>query len=109
MNESQSTLSNSAALHSPTHEEISRRAEEIWEQQGRPAGRDEEIWLEAERTLSASAPAAPRASGNSADPVTQPADPAPRMNAPASNARASSKATATPRMPSVRGTRAAGK
>jgi hypothetical protein len=36
-----------------THEEISARAQAIWEQQGRPYGRDEEIWLEAERQLGA--------------------------------------------------------
>jgi hypothetical protein len=34
-----------------THEEISRRAQELWEQYGRPTGRDEDIWLEAERQL----------------------------------------------------------
>lgn len=33
------------------HAEIARRARELWEQEGRPAGRDEEIWLEAERQL----------------------------------------------------------
>ena len=38
-----------------THEEISARAQALWEQQGRPHGRDEEIWLEAERQLGARA------------------------------------------------------
>ncbi|HEY0944238.1 MAG TPA: DUF2934 domain-containing protein [Opitutaceae bacterium] len=33
------------------HGEIARRARELWEQEGRPVGRDEEIWLEAERQL----------------------------------------------------------
>lgn len=33
------------------HAEIARRAKELWEQEGRPAGRDQEIWLEAERQL----------------------------------------------------------
>jgi len=61
MNETTST-----AHSAPTHEEISRRAQELWESYGRPVGRDEEIWLEAERNLRASAsvlksaPAAPR-------------------------------------------------
>ena len=34
-----------------SHEEVARRARELWEQYGRPAGRDEQIWLEAERQL----------------------------------------------------------
>jgi hypothetical protein len=40
-------------MHSPTHEEITRHAEEIWRHKGRPAGCDNEIWLEAERLLTA--------------------------------------------------------
>jgi hypothetical protein len=35
-----------AALRSK--EEIRTRAHELWEQHGRPAGRDEEFWLQAE-------------------------------------------------------------
>ncbi len=34
-----------------SHEEIAKRAREIWEQRGRPAGEDEKIWLEAEEQL----------------------------------------------------------
>jgi Protein of unknown function (DUF2934) len=34
-----------------SHEEISRRAEELWRQYGCPQGRDEEIWFEAEKQL----------------------------------------------------------
>jgi len=34
-----------------THEEISRRAREIWEREGRPEGRDMEHWLQAETEL----------------------------------------------------------
>lgn len=34
-----------------THEEIARRARALWEQYGQPSGRDEQIWLEAERQL----------------------------------------------------------
>jgi len=37
--------------HSPTHEEIAQRAQEIWQRYGSPGGRDTEIWLEAERQL----------------------------------------------------------
>lgn len=34
-----------------THEEISKRAKEIWEREGRPEGRDKEHWLAAEAEL----------------------------------------------------------
>ncbi len=37
----------------PTHEEIARRAREIYERSGRVPGRDLENWLEAEAQLSA--------------------------------------------------------
>lgn len=33
------------------HEAVSRQAEKLWERYGRPQGRDEEIWLEAERQV----------------------------------------------------------
>jgi Protein of unknown function (DUF2934) len=36
----------------PSHEAITKRAEALWLQKGRPEGRDEQIWLEAERQLS---------------------------------------------------------
>lgn len=36
---------------SVSREDISQRARELWEGYGRPAGRDQEIWLEAERQL----------------------------------------------------------
>ena len=51
MNENTSTVSNSNRL---SHDNISRKAKELWESYGRPEGRDEEIWFEAERSLSAS-------------------------------------------------------
>jgi hypothetical protein len=35
----------------PGHPEIARLAAQLWEKRGRPANRDEEIWLEAERQL----------------------------------------------------------
>ncbi|HWA10078.1 MAG TPA: DUF2934 domain-containing protein [Opitutaceae bacterium] len=35
----------------PTHEQIARRAQQIWLDRGSPWGRDDEIWLEAERQL----------------------------------------------------------
>lgn len=34
-----------------THDEIAQRAHELYVQAGRPAGRDTEFWLEAERQL----------------------------------------------------------
>jgi hypothetical protein len=33
------------------HEDISKRAREIWEREGRPEGRDKEHWLQAEAEL----------------------------------------------------------
>lgn len=35
----------------PSREQISLRAELLWKAQGSPSGRDDEIWLEAERQL----------------------------------------------------------
>lgn len=37
------------ALARPDENEIRKRAREIWEENGRPAGRDLEFWLQAER------------------------------------------------------------
>jgi hypothetical protein len=37
------------ALARPNEDRIRRRAREIWEENGRPAGRDEEFWFQAER------------------------------------------------------------
>jgi hypothetical protein len=37
------------ALARPTKNRIRRRAHEIWEENGRPSGRDEEFWFQAER------------------------------------------------------------
>ena len=34
-----------------TRQEITARARELWEQNGRPAGRDREYWLQAESEL----------------------------------------------------------
>jgi len=35
----------------PSHDEISSAAFSLWEQAGKPAGRDEEFWLAAERMI----------------------------------------------------------
>lgn len=40
-----------ATAPTPTNEAIAERARQIWEKEGRPSGRDLEIWLEAERQL----------------------------------------------------------
>jgi hypothetical protein len=37
--------------HSPSHEEISRRAHELWEEAGRGDGNDAAHWHQAEREL----------------------------------------------------------
>jgi hypothetical protein len=43
--------SRQAARSAPTHEEISRRAAELWRRRGCPESSDETIWLEAEMEL----------------------------------------------------------
>jgi Protein of unknown function (DUF2934) len=35
----------------PTEDQIRQRAQEIWEENHRPDGRDEEIWYQAEKEL----------------------------------------------------------
>lgn len=94
MNETTSTLTN---FRQPSHEEISSKAREIWESYGRPAGRDEEIWLEAERQLQ---PAQAAQNAPAAATETAPGSPPPV----ASTARAMPRgsATATPRAPRKR-------
>ena len=42
-----------------THEQISRRAEQLWRERNQPAGQDEAIWLEAESQLKAEAESRP--------------------------------------------------
>ena len=42
-----------------SHEEIARRAEQIWIVRGRPSGHDTAIWLEAEGELTVAPPEAP--------------------------------------------------
>jgi len=39
-------------MNTPTREEVSRRASQLWVDYGRPAGRDVEIWVEAEKQVS---------------------------------------------------------
>lgn len=42
-------------MNSPTHEEISHRAHQLWREYGQPAGCDTDIWHTAERQLTAKA------------------------------------------------------
>jgi hypothetical protein len=69
----------SETVNRPSEDEISRRALEIWEQEGRPEGRALEHWLRAQSELSrrseqirAKSPAEP--TGNKSTPI--PATPA---------------------------------
>jgi hypothetical protein len=50
MNFIPTTKANSADL-APSHAEIEQCARELWTNSGRPAGIDDEVWLEAERRL----------------------------------------------------------
>jgi hypothetical protein len=87
--------------HAPTHEDVARRAYELWEAWGNPDGHDVEIWLMAERQLLT--PTAPdnspsetdgRGNGNTQESRT-PADPqAEELKNPA----------ARPTYPNIRGT-----
>ena len=57
------------------HEEIARRAEQLWRERSCPAGSDEQIWLEAESQLKAEAESRP-VSGTASRPyVDEPAKP----------------------------------
>src|SRR3954464_7705121 len=38
-----------SALAKPSENRVRRRAREIWEENGRPSGRDQEFWFQAER------------------------------------------------------------
>ena len=45
------TPSSSSRREKPSHQEIAERARALWNGYGCPSGRDEQIWLEAERQL----------------------------------------------------------
>lgn len=42
-------------MSTPTHDDIAQRARQLWREHGSPAGRDDELWLMAERQLLAKA------------------------------------------------------
>lgn len=50
------TENNEGIRAAATHEEIARRAYELWEQSGHDEGNDRNHWLEAERQLRGCAP-----------------------------------------------------
>lgn len=51
MNEPTPSASSAGQKRAPSPEDIARRAAKLWENYGRPSGRDVEIWLEAEESL----------------------------------------------------------
>lgn len=57
--------------YTPTHEQIARRAYEIFIERGQPDGQDLAHWLEAERQLRASSQQRPAAQAAQAAPATQ--------------------------------------
>lgn len=107
------TLSeNSTVGTQPSHEQITRRAQELWEQYGRPSGRDEEIWYEAERALkSASSDTQSTATAEpmaSVPPTT--VTPTPKSSATATPKTAqSSRATAAAKIPTLRASKNGGR
>jgi DUF2934 family protein len=44
-------IQRACALARPDEANIRKRAREIWKESGRPAGRDEEFWFQAEREI----------------------------------------------------------
>lgn len=85
------TMNLSATLHpasdtrTPSPDEIAQCAREIWTESGQPQGRDDVIWLEAERRLIAARRAAPPAAESTSSASRQRPRPAARPpSAPAS-------------------------
>ena len=57
------------------HEEIARRAKQLWQDRNQPSGKDEAIWLEAESQLQGEAESRPVAGTESRPYVDEPAKP----------------------------------
>ena len=51
MNESTTNISPINTANVPLRETITQRAYQIWQQAGKPNGRDEEFWLKAEKEI----------------------------------------------------------
>jgi hypothetical protein len=76
-----------------SHEEIARRAKQIWQERNQPSGSDEAIWLEAESQLKAEAESRPIAGTESRPYVDDPAKPV----RPQTRSRDPAEAAAPPR------------
>jgi hypothetical protein len=87
----------------PTHENISRRAQELWEQYGRPSGRDEDIWLEAERQLRAPTSPSPSAATTPAERLDDGTIAPAMKSATAPSASAPTTISSTPKPPRAGG------
>jgi hypothetical protein len=103
------TLQSSLASDTqPDHDTISRHAQDLWEKYGRPTGRDEEIWLEAERALktpdATPTPSSPSSAAMAAAPTSAPAS---KAGAPKNSQ--SSRATAAAKIPALKASRATGR
>lgn len=57
------------------HEEIARRAEQLWHERGQPTGSDDAIWLQAESELQGKAESRPVAGTESRPYVDEPGKP----------------------------------
>lgn len=102
MNENSSSQSStSAPHHGLTAEAISRRAYELWEQEGRPESRDLHHWLRAEQQLLAEQNRGSAANANSS------AARAPSMDQPLQSPRASAAAPGAKAAPPKRSAPAA--
>lgn len=70
-----------------SHDQIAKRAFELWEKQGRPHGQDMELWLLAERDIKGRSSRNPSLSGNAGlTPMDTPKRPAARPRKPKSKA-----------------------
>lgn len=79
--------------NSPAHDAIARRAYELWEQAGQPAGRDQEFWLRAEAEVTAP----PRAAAAVPPVIAPPVIPPPLKEAARTAARRPPRPRATKR------------
>lgn len=67
--------STESARRQVAHDEIARRAAQLWRDRGQPAGQDEALWLEAESELQARAESRPVSGTESRPYIDEPATP----------------------------------
>src|SRR5262245_43377320 len=72
MNSNRTNTTSTSASNQPSAESISRRAYEIWEQQGRPDGSDLQHWLQAEQELGANSTPQPTSRTQAPEADTRP-------------------------------------